>query len=153
MDVRSAPYSRYNPQYNKLALEQNLGKEAIQYIYAGDALGGRPKDQTCYQSRQNRADTRQELDTREVMKRAWFKDGISRLMQTAERNTTVILCSEEDPASCHRHHLIAEYFLQEHFDQVEIRHIRGDGTIFSAASLHSALNPLQPAQLSFFRMP
>jgi len=60
------------------------------------------------------------------MQREWFVRGIERLIEMAYEQTTVIMCSEEDPAHCHRHHLIAKYLLAE-YPEIIVRHIRGDG--------------------------
>jgi uncharacterized protein (DUF488 family) len=43
-DVRSAPYSRYNPQFNRESLADSLRAEAIAYRFMGDSLGGKPAD-------------------------------------------------------------------------------------------------------------
>ena len=43
-DVRSAPYSRFNPQFNRKALEGSLETIGIEYVFLGRALGGRPDD-------------------------------------------------------------------------------------------------------------
>ena len=48
VDVRSTPYSRFHPQFNKNALQQALLAHGIAYTWAGEALGGRPKDPACY---------------------------------------------------------------------------------------------------------
>jgi uncharacterized protein (DUF488 family) len=48
LDVRSSPYSRFNPQFNKANLQLSLLNHNIQYIYAGAELGGRPSDPSCY---------------------------------------------------------------------------------------------------------
>lgn len=50
VDVRSIPYSQYTPQFNREAFAQALGQSGIEYIFEGEALGGRPKDPTCYKS-------------------------------------------------------------------------------------------------------
>jgi uncharacterized protein (DUF488 family) len=52
VDVRSMPYSRYNPQYNRENLEHTLAtaNPRIDYFYAGTSLGGRPQDPGCYKS-------------------------------------------------------------------------------------------------------
>jgi uncharacterized protein (DUF488 family) len=137
VDVRTAPASRYNPQFNKVSFEQLLPQHNVQYIFAGKYLGGRPSDPSCYKSRTLPtigADYLHEVDYAEVMKRTWFIKGIERLVQLADEQTTCILCSEEDPAQCHRHHLISKYLLQSH-PEVNIQHIRGNGLVFSAASL------------------
>jgi len=142
VDVRTAPYSRYNPQFNRESLEGSLSVRNIQYAYAGKYLGGRPSDPSCYRSRAlpaEDADYLREVDYPEVMKRPWFVQGIDRLLELADEQTTAIMCSEENPAECHRHHLIAQFLIAEH-PEVDVRHIRGDGTVFSARSLHVSVD-------------
>ncbi len=48
IDVRSAPYSRYKPEFSKEALEAKLQQHRIRYVFMGDTLGGHPDDETCY---------------------------------------------------------------------------------------------------------
>lgn len=151
VDVRTAPFSRYHPQFNKESLERALPEHGLQYAFAGKFLGGRPSDPTCYKSRTlpgEGTDYLHEVDYPEVMKRPWFRAGIQRLLELADEQTTAILCSEEDPAQCHRHHLIARYLIQHHAE-VTVRHIRGDGSVFGATSLHEtvddAVHAEQPA--------
>lgn len=152
VDVRSAPASRYNPQFNRESLEQALPQRNIQYVFAGKYLGGRPSDPKCYKSRTlpaEGADYLHEVDYPEVMKREWFVKGIERLLELSDEQTTAVMCSEEDPAQCHRHHLIAKYLMREHLE-VNVRHIRGDGTVFSAASLLISVDDVQADQPSLF---
>ena len=47
-DVRSVPYSKYCPQFNKETIKQVLKNSDIKYLYLGKELGARPTDQTCY---------------------------------------------------------------------------------------------------------
>jgi uncharacterized protein (DUF488 family) len=150
VDVRTAPYSRYNPQFNKESLKSALFSHNIEYAYAGKYLGGRPSDPTCYKSRvlpPEEADYLHEVDYPEVMKRPWFVRGIKRLLELANEQTTVIMCSEEDPAECHRHHLIAQYLITEH-PEVNIQHIRGNGIMYSARSILTSVNKVSAEQLS-----
>lgn len=141
VDVRTAPYSRRNPQFNKESLEFSLAQREMEYAYAGKFLGGRPSDPTCYNSRTlpgDGADYLHEVDYPEVMKRDWFRRGIERLLEMADQHTTAVMCSEENPAECHRHYLIALFLLETH-PEVDVRHVRGDGNIFSARSLRESL--------------
>src|SRR5262245_11231288 len=48
VDVRSAPYSRYVPHFNKPSLEEALGQTPIKYLYLGRELGGRPDGREYY---------------------------------------------------------------------------------------------------------
>jgi hypothetical protein len=41
-DVRSAPVSRFSPQFNKAALTASLAARGIAYEFFGKELGGRP---------------------------------------------------------------------------------------------------------------
>ncbi|OIP29534.1 MAG: hypothetical protein COW04_02915 [Deltaproteobacteria bacterium CG12_big_fil_rev_8_21_14_0_65_43_10] len=151
VDVRTAPYSRYNPQFNKESLKNTLSNHNIEYAYAGKYLGGRPSDPTCYKSRvlpPEEADYLHEVDYPEVMKRPWFVRSIKRLLELANEQTTVIMCSEENPAECHRHHLIARYFITE-YPEVNIQHIRGNGIVYSARSILISVNKPSVEQLSF----
>ena len=151
VDVRTAPYSRYNTQFNKESLALYLDRHNIQYRYAGKYLGGRPADPNCYKSGTlpaDGADYLHEVNYQEVMKRSWFIKGIVELLDLADQDVTAIMCSEEDPSECHRHHLIAKYMISEHPD-VEVQHIRGDGTVYSARSILTSVDKPNVTQLSF----
>jgi uncharacterized protein (DUF488 family) len=142
VDVRTNPYSRYNQQYNKGTLENELRLHKFRYVYMGKELGGRPDDPLLYKHRAHpsgEVDFLHEVDYQQVMRRPWFQQGIRELLDLAELDKTAIMCSEEDPAACHRHHLIAKYILEK-FPEVEIRHIRGDGVEFGARSILKSVN-------------
>src|SRR5262245_51723499 len=47
-DVRSAPFSRYVPHFNKPNLEQALATTPVKYLYLGQELGGRPEGAEFY---------------------------------------------------------------------------------------------------------
>jgi uncharacterized protein (DUF488 family) len=152
VDVRSAPYSRYNPHFNRENLEAALRERDIQYAYAGKFLGGRPTDPACYRSRAlppEGADYLHEVDYPEVMKRDWFLKGIERLLELADEQTTAIMCSEENPAQCHRHHLIAKYLMANR-PEVKVSHIRSDGTVYGASSITETVHAPTSEQLSLF---
>src|SRR5258708_3603242 len=48
-DVRSRPYSRVNPQFNREELDEALRAHSISYRFLGKELGARSADLTCYQ--------------------------------------------------------------------------------------------------------
>ena len=122
-------------------------KLQIRYVYAGKELGGRPTDPTCYKASQIpdavTTDYLHEVNYPEVMKRTWFEQGIGQLLELAAGSTTCIMCSEEDPAHCHRHHLIASYLMEAH-PEVEILHIRGDGNLSRHPQIHTTVD--EPAE-------
>jgi len=127
VDVRSVPYSQYVPAFNREAFKKALEDAGIVYAYAGDYLGGRPKDETCYKTEQvpdektGRAEFLKLVDYAAVMERPWYQKGIARLIEIARTQRTAIMCSEEAPDRCHRSHLIAQTLIGR---GITARHIR-----------------------------
>lgn len=101
VDVRSAPYSRFKPEFSKDALEQALKQRGIRYIYLGDALGGRPADPDCY--------VEDKVDYERVKGKDFYQAGIERVRTAWQRGVRfVLMCSEGKPEQCHRSKLIGE---------------------------------------------
>lgn len=101
VDVRSAPYSRFKPEFSKDALERELKQRGIRYVYLGDALGGRPNDPDCYVD--------DKVDYERVKQKEFYRAGIERLRTAWQRRARfVIMCSEGKPEQCHRSKLIGE---------------------------------------------
>lgn len=99
IDVRSAPYSRYKPEFSKEALEATLKSHGIRYLYLGDSLGGRPDDPTCYVDGK--------VDYARVQMKAAYQSGIARIQGAfAQQRRVVLMCSEGKPEECHRSKLI-----------------------------------------------
>lgn len=138
VDVRSAPYSKYAPQFNREVIEHTLKDAGINYIFAGDYLGGRPKDPSCYETTDENTN---KLNYALVMQRPFYKQGIARLIELAVRHKVAIMCSEEDPSLCHRHLLISQTLLDQH---VSVWHIRKQGILEQAEPRHQ-----EEHQLSF----
>ena len=76
VDVRSAPYSRYLPHFNKEHLERILRESGIRYAFKGKELGGQPADRACYD-----ADGRIQYD--KLAETDAFKEGIAYVLETA----------------------------------------------------------------------
>jgi uncharacterized protein (DUF488 family) len=47
-DVRSAPYSRFNLQFNRDVLQRDMSLHGVKYVFLGHELGARPDDPSCY---------------------------------------------------------------------------------------------------------
>jgi uncharacterized protein (DUF488 family) len=147
IDVRSQPYSRFNPQYNRESFKHAMAYANIEYVFAGEYLGGRPTDPTCYKDGvmpDAKADYLKLVDYAEVMKRDWYQRGIQRLLEIASERQAVIMCSEEDPMQCHRHQLITQTLLKQ---GIPVWHIRSDGRVEEAESLPAKI---ESQQLSLF---
>lgn len=133
VDVRSLPYSQYTPQFNSENLKADLERAGIAYRFAGERLGGRPKDPACYKNGElpdGHADYLKLVDYAAVAERDWYRAGIARLVELAAARRVAVMCSEENPLQCHRHHLIAQSLIA---GGIEVRHIRRDGSIEIAA--------------------
>ena len=99
VDIRSAPYSRYKPEFSKAALERALQVQGIRYLFMGDSLGGRPNDPDCYSD--------DKVDYEKVKQKAFYRQGIERLQNAFHQQLpVVIMCSEGKPEMCHRSKLI-----------------------------------------------
>lgn len=123
VDVRSLPFSRYSPQFNKDWIKEELENAGIEYMliedeFVGNILGGRPRDEDCYEG--------STIIYKKIMKKKWYVEGILELINTAKKKKTAIMCSEEDPSKCHRHHLITQSLLN---NGITVFHIRGNGNI------------------------
>ena len=137
VDVRSAPYSRYCPQFNRLALEQLMAGAGIQYVYMGDKLGGMPKGDVFY-------DDSGGVRYDSVAAAPFFIEGIRSLIDLLPGRRCAMMCAEENPRHCHRHNLVEPALIAA---GVDISHIRGDGRIEAADELDQ---PDDPAQLRLF---
>ena len=99
-DVRSTPFSRNVPHFNRDLITVSLRRHGIEYLYMGNTLGGRPSRPELF-NESGRADYRLMSQTPE------FEDGIQSLLSASETHVTAVLCAEQEPADCHRALLVA----------------------------------------------
>ena len=105
IDIRSKPYSKFNPQFNQNEIKFSLLKSGITYTFMGDVLGGLPDDNSCY--------TNGHVDYDKLKKKDFFKNGLKRLITANEKKVKVaIMCSESKPEECHRTKLIGEELIK-----------------------------------------
>jgi uncharacterized protein (DUF488 family) len=115
-DVRSAPYSRFNPHFNRKALEADLKMREIRYVFLGRELGARSEDPSCYEAGR--------VQYTRVARTGLFRSGIEQVVCRTDEQRVALLCAEKEPLECHRTLLVAR-ILHEH--GVEVRHILADG--------------------------
>lgn len=118
-DVRTQPFSQYLPHFNRENLRATVLSAGLQYVFLGDTLGGRPEGDEFYDSQGHVLYYR-------VAESERFKTGIERLLSGVEKYRVAIMCSEEDPAVCHRFLLVTRVLDER---GVHIKHIRGDGEL------------------------
>jgi uncharacterized protein (DUF488 family) len=127
-DVRSVPWSRFNPQFNKDTLKEQLRASAIEYSFLGDELGGRPKEYGYYSDGV--------ADYQKMAKAPHLRAGLDRLERGAEKYRIALLCSEQDPLDCHRCLLVGRAL---HERGHPVHHLRHDGSIQTQAEVEEEL--------------
>jgi len=142
VDVRSKPSSRFSPQFNKEGLEKAVKASGIKYLFMGKELGGRPQGSEFY-------DNYGFVLYSRIAETPLFLEGIDRLIKGIRTYRVAVMCSEENPANCHRRLLIGRVIAER---GVSVRHIRGDGTIQDEDELarEEYQSKGEQAQLSLF---
>jgi uncharacterized protein (DUF488 family) len=119
-DVRSAPWSRRSPWFNRRALEAELPPLGIQYRFLGKELGGRPSSPELY--------NHGIADYQAMVHSSDFQAGIKRLLTGSRDYSIALVCSERDPLHCHRCLLVGRELKRR---DVEVIHLHHDGAMES----------------------
>lgn len=122
-DVRSSPFSRFNPQFNKDSLERGLKALAIQYVFLGRELGARPTDPSCYENGH--------VSFVRLSKTELFQSGLDRVMLGSKKYRIALMCAEKEPLECHRTILVARALVER---GSTVEHIHADGRLESYES-------------------
>jgi uncharacterized protein (DUF488 family) len=118
-DVRTMPYSRRWPQFNREDLARSLKVTGIGYVYLGRELGGKPEDPAL-----RGPHGMPNYDA--IAATPLYQEGLARLMALGHEQRVACVCSEGDPARCHRERLIARSLRGAGW---QVHHILGDGSI------------------------
>jgi uncharacterized protein (DUF488 family) len=141
VDVRSSPYSKYVPQFDKELMQHSLEEAGIRYLFLGAELGGRPANPAYYDAKGRVLYSRLHDD-------ALFQAAITRLEAGMARFRVALVCGEEDPAHCHRRLLIGRVLTERGH---VMQHIRGDGRLESDETVAAASGkPLVGSQPALF---
>ena len=117
-DVRSKPYSRINPQFNREELKKSLQECGITYVFLGKELGARSEDPTCYENGKVQYDCLAQTDL--------FRLGLDRVQKGMKDYRIAIMCAEKEPLECHRTILVARHLAALGLD---VQHIHADGRL------------------------
>ena len=93
-DVRSTPYSRQNPHFDREHIQRSLKETGVAYVFLGDFLGARPKDRRLYSNGQ--------VQYKIIANSSAFKTGIDRVAKGREQYRIALMCAEKEPLECHR---------------------------------------------------
>lgn len=132
IDIRSVPYSRFYPQFNKDRLAESLLLSNILYMFEGDCLGGRITDKDCYINKvlpQRKTNIAELVNYDILVQKDWFIKGINNIININADCNSAVMCSEEQPLRCHRNILVARRLIELGY---KIKHIRGNGDLEDA---------------------
>lgn len=118
-DVRSKPYSRMNPQFNREELKEVLLAQGVEYRFLGKELGARSDDPNCYENGKVQYDRLAQTEL--------FKYGLKRVLRGMRDDFRIALvCAEKEPLECHRTILVARHLVAL---GVTVEHILADGSL------------------------
>ncbi len=117
-DVRSKPFSRRHPQFNKERLAAALSRRGIAYVFLGKELGARSEDPACYENGK--------VQYGRLAATPAFKAGIERVLTGAEKFRVALMCAEKEPLDCHRTLLVSRALEKA---GACIAHILADGSV------------------------
>jgi uncharacterized protein (DUF488 family) len=127
-DVRSAPYSRHAPQFNRDPLRDDLGRAGIAYVFLGRELGGRPAEREFY------ADG--VADYEKMAQAPAFAEGLERVIEGAQSHRIALMCSERDPLTCHRCLLVGRALKER---GARVSHLLDSGECVSHSAIEDEL--------------
>lgn len=127
-DVRSSPFSRFSPQFNREHFQNSLKSSGIRYVFLGKELGARSNNPACYK--------RGRVQYERLAQEPSFREGIKRLTQGAIDYRIAIMCAEKDPIECHRALLIGRQLFDTN---ILVTHIHADGTLETHENMESRL--------------
>lgn len=144
-DVRSSPYSKFTPQFNRENLDAELKKEKILYVYLGNKLGGRYLDSGLLYPNGV-------VNYNKVMGQEEFCAGINNVIGNIRKGLRIaLMCAEKNPLDCHRFLLVARALANK---GVRVKHILESGEVILNEDLEQQLLQKYKSefdQFSFFQ--
>jgi len=128
VDVRTAPYSRFKPEFSREPLAAALEADGIRYVFMGRELGGQPGGKPDYG---------------QMRLRPAFHEGIARVEAGHEAGHRIaLMCAEAKPQSCHRTTLVAQELATL---GIPVSHIDEHGDLRSHAEIMQLVTGRQEA--------
>ena len=140
IDVRTAPFSKFKPDFSRDLLQHHAERAGLRYVFMGDTLGGQPRDPDCH--------TDGKVDYDRVRAQPFFQAGVERLKRAFEkRHRVALMCSEGRPEDCHRSKLIGEALTAA---GIPVCHIDEDGHVITQRQV---IDRLTKGQMDLFGAP
>ncbi len=142
-DVRTSPFSRHFPHFNKDNLQRELREDGVRYVFLGQELGGRPKSKQFFCDGV--------ADYERMAKTEDFASGIDRVVEGAKNYRIALMCSERNPLDCHRCLLVGRAL---HEQGVKVNHILGNGRVMDQEHIeYQLLEMAGKANVDLFEAP
>ncbi len=141
-DVRTSPYSRLYPHFNRDDLREELRLHGISYVFLGRELGGRPSERRFY--------CEGVADYDKMAEAPEFNKGLDRVIEGARKYRIALVCSERDPLDCHRCLLVGRALAHR---GVRVNHILDNGKIVSHREIEDKLLELSGRNTDDFFAP
>jgi uncharacterized protein (DUF488 family) len=125
VDVRSYPYSRIAPQFNREELGPALRDAGMHYLFLGAQLGGRP-------TRPDHYDAQGHALYERMASASSFQETVIRIESGCRTRRLALLCSEGQPHECHRRLLVGKVLTER---GIQLRHILPDGAVLREESV------------------
>jgi uncharacterized protein (DUF488 family) len=122
VDVRSRPYSRHVPDFNRENFQSVSTGRGLVYEWWGESLGGFRSDEPGAGATSDSV----------------FKKSIENLAEKfgeSSGKVAVIVCAEGDPRKCHRSRLIGPALRGLQPLGIDLQHILPDGTLMAQSEL------------------
>lgn len=130
VDIRGTPYSKYNVQYNKEAIEQKLTSSGYVYIYMAKEFAVQRENRSLY-TKDGYADFEKVVEDEDFLK------GIERLkIGCAKGYRIALMGAMQDPINCHRCVLLGRALKAAGFN---LKHILDDYTLATQEELEERL--------------
>ena len=120
VDIRETPYSKYNTQYNREVLRENLKSSGFTYVYMGHEFGAKRQTKESYNDDGY-------ADFEKVIKEESFLKGIERITKGLQMGYKIVLLGAmQEPIRCHRSIMLGKYLNEKGFD---VKYIMHEGNI------------------------
>ena len=120
VDIRETPYSKYNTQYNREVLRENLKSSGFTYVYMGHEFGAKRQTKESYNDDGY-------ADFEKVIKEELFLKGIERITKGLHMGYKIVLLGAmQEPIRCHRSIMLGKYLNEKGFD---VKYIMHEGNI------------------------
>lgn len=125
-DVRSRPYSRFNPDFSRDSLQKLIQQHRMTYVFLGDTLGGDPETPDVRMI-DGDEDGAYAVDYELARRQPAFRTGMEQLHTAWEQRIPLaLMCNESRPEDCHRVRMIG---VQLEEDSIPVLHIDETGAV------------------------